>query len=87
MVRTDFSEIVLPSGSFATFRRPTGADWVHIPSDVSPQLAMLYLIAAVVRLDGSAVSMGCLLEMDLQDLFALQAELNRILTGPRVAVK
>ena len=79
------TELVLPSGRFASFRRLRVVDMMGMPQDLSSLAFTLCLIARAVQIDGESVSVEELMAMDLQDFFPIQREFIRLFfDGPGV---
>lgn len=68
-------EIVLPSGKTAKIRQGKGRDLLNAWRKAkTPDEIVFALIAELVEIDGQKVIYEDLLEMDLKDVLAIQAE-------------
>lgn len=76
-----FSEIVLPSGRFASFRRLRGWDLLGLELDkiTDPHLATALLLTRAVKIDGESITLAQIMEMDLADVLPLSTELAKML--------
>jgi hypothetical protein len=70
-------EITLPSGKTANFKDGKGRDLLNAQRKAkTPDEILFALIAEIAEIDGEAVIYEDLLEMDLEDVLALQAEIS-----------
>lgn len=70
-------EIILPSGKIAKFKDGKGRDLLNAQRKAQTSDEILFaLIAEVAEIDGEAVIYEDLLEMPLEDVLALQAEIS-----------
>jgi len=70
-------ELILPSGKTAKFKDGKGRDLLNAQRKAKTSDEILFaLIAEVTEIDGEAVIYEDLLEMDLEDVLALQAEIS-----------
>ncbi|MFN3396497.1 MAG: hypothetical protein ACK4Z9_06865 [Thermodesulfovibrionales bacterium] len=69
-------EIVLPSGKRATIKDGKGRDLLNAQRKVkSPEEILYALLAELTEIDGQRLVYEDILEMDLQDVLALQMEI------------
>lgn len=70
-------EITLPSGKTATIKDGKGKDLLNAQRKAkSPEEIMFALMAELVEIDGQNYVYEDLLEMDLDDILALQTEIS-----------
>jgi hypothetical protein len=70
-------EITLPSGKIVKFKNGKGRDLLNAQRKAkTPDEILFALIAEVAEIDGEAVIYEDLLEMPLEDVLALQAEIS-----------
>ena len=70
-------EILLPSGKAAKFKDGKGRDLLNAQRKAKNSDEILFaLIAEIVEIDGQSLIYEDLLEMDLEDVLALQAEIS-----------
>ncbi|MDD3012619.1 MAG: hypothetical protein PHC34_02825 [Candidatus Gastranaerophilales bacterium] len=70
-------ELTLPSGKTAKFKDGKGRDLLNAQRKAkTPDEILFALIAEIAEIDGQTVIYEDLLEMDLEDVLALQAEIS-----------
>lgn len=70
-------EMTLPSGKIATFKDGKGRDLLNAQRKAKNSDEILFaLIAEIAEIDGEVVIYEDLLEMNLEDVLALQAEIS-----------
>jgi len=70
-------QILLPTGKTAVFKDGKGRDLLNAQRKAKTPEEILYaLIAEITEIDGEAVIYEDLLEMPLEDVLALQAEMS-----------
>lgn len=70
-------ELTLPSGKTAKFKDGKGRDLLNAQRKAkTPDEILFALIAEIAEIDGTAVIYEDLLEMDLEDVLTLQAEIS-----------
>lgn len=78
-------ELILPSGKIATIENGKGRDLLQAQMKAKTADEIPYaLIAELVEIDGQKLVYEDILELDLEDVIALQAEVSGKLQGAKV---
>lgn len=78
-------KITLPSGKIATFKKGRGFDLLQAQQKAKTSEEIPYaLIAELAEIDGQKLVYEDILELDLEDVIALQAEISGKLTEAKV---
>ena len=77
--------LTLPSGKIATFEKGKGKDLLQAQMKAKTSDEIPYaLLAELCEIDGQKLVYEDILELDLEDVIALQAEISRKLQGVKM---
>ena len=81
-------ELILPSGKTATIKKGRGIDLLNAQKNTNSSDEIPYaLIAQLCEIDGQKVVYEDILELDLEDVIALQNEITGVLKVKKVETK